>query len=283
MTAPTTVSVVVRAKNEQEGIGRTLELVASQQVEAEVEVIVVDSGSTDRTVEIARRHGARILEIPASSFTYGGALNDGCAAAAGEILVALSAHAYPTDPTWLAAMLEAFEDPAVACASGLSHGPDGTPLRSPVVQDAERARRHPEWGYSNAAGGFRAELWRQRGFRTDMPASEDKEWALHWLDRGHRVVLDPALEVDHDHSKDGMRDQYDRARRDVIGVAMAFGGPPPYPLRQLLRDWWAGWDGYDSALRARLSHRRAARLAGTYMGHRCPISTPKPGFESPDT
>jgi rhamnosyltransferase len=270
MSARPEVSVVIRSKDEERGIGRTLDLIASQEVSAEVEVIVVDSGSTDRTVAIARDRGASVLEIPAASFTYGGALNDGCAAAAGEVLVALSAHAYPTDPSWLRNMLGAFEDPSVACASGMTHDQHGDPLGSTVLQDAALARMHPDWGYSNAAGGFRADLWRQRGFRTDMPASEDKEWALHWLDRGHRVALGPDLVVEHDHSKDRIREQFDRARRDVIGVSMAFGPPPPYPLRDVLRDWWRERDSYRSAARARLSHRRAARLAGTYMGHRRP-------------
>ena len=39
------------------------------------------------------------------------------------------------------------------------------------------AAGYPRWGYSNAAGAFRAELWRERHFREDLPGAEDKEWA----------------------------------------------------------------------------------------------------------
>lgn len=273
MSSRPAISVVIRSKDEEAGIGRTLALLADQDADADLEVIVVDSGSTDRTVAVAQEHGATVLSIPGPSFTYGGALNDGCAASSGDILVALSAHAYPTDRGWLRRMVGAFDDPSVACASGQSHGVDGGPLTSTVLQDADLARSRPDWGYSNAAGGFRADLWQQRGFRSDMPASEDKEWALHWLDRGHRVAISPGLVVEHDHSKDRPSEQFDRARRDVIGVAMAFGRPSKYTLRDLAAEWWNESDSYRSAARARLSHRRAARLAGTYVGHRDPRTT----------
>ena len=65
-------TVVIRAKNEAGAIGRTLELVAGQTVDAQI--VVVDSGSSDDTVAIARRAGAEVVEIPAASFTYVGNL-----------------------------------------------------------------------------------------------------------------------------------------------------------------------------------------------------------------
>jgi rhamnosyltransferase len=259
------LSVVIRAKDEEEGIGRTLELLAAQDREAEV--IVVDSGSTDATPQIARTSGARLIEIPAASFTFGGSLNTGCEAAEGEIVVALSAHAYPTDPAWLSRMTQAFDDDTVACACGQHYSYAGGVLDEPVRQDAALQRRHPEWGYTNAAGAFRADLWREKPWRTDMPATEDKEWSLHWMEQGYVTLIDPALTVEHSHAHDPLLDQYRRARREYEGFAMAFD-LPPYGLRDLARDWWNDLGSYDSALKARLSHRRAIRLAGAYSGRR---------------
>lgn len=264
---PGRASVVIRAKDEEASIGRTLDLLSAQSTPPG-EVIVVDSGSRDSTVSIARRAGATVLEIPAESFTYGGALNTGCAASSGEILVALSAHAFPVDREWLARLVAVFDDDRVACACGQEWAPTGEPLSGPFRQDGALARRRPMWGYSNAAGAFRHQLWEERRFREDMPATEDKEWALHWLDRGYVCVLAPELMVDHDHSKDGLLDQYRRARREWRGVSMMIPGLPPYSLRDLLRDWWCDQESYRSRTRARLSHRRAARLAGTYAGRR---------------
>ena len=184
------ISVVIRAKDEAASIGRTLELLERQTVRPEV--VVVDSGSTDGSTDIVRAHDAKLVQIPATSFTFGGALNTGAEHATAEVVVALSAHAFPKDDAWLQRMLDAMADPDVACASGQSAAPDGAPLDHDVVQDLALARAYPLWGYSSHAGAFRRSLWTQRGFRTDMTASEDKEWAWHWLERGHKVVLGPA-------------------------------------------------------------------------------------------
>jgi rhamnosyltransferase len=259
------VSVVIRAKDEGESIGRTLDLLARQS--REHEVVLVDSGSRDSTVEIARRAGVEVIEIPARDFTYGGALNTGCAAAGGEILVALSAHAFPTDPEWLARMVAVFDDEGVACVCGQQFGPDGRELTEAVRQDAPLARTRPDWGYSNAAGAFPRRLWEKRGWRADLPATEDKEWALHFLDRGYVCVLGPQYLVEHDHSKDGLVDQYLRARREWRGLAM-MGLAERYPAKTMIREWWTDQDSYRSITRARLSHRRAARLLGRYTGVR---------------
>jgi len=207
------VSVVIRTKDEAEHLGGVLDVLAAQSVRGEyVETIVVDSGSRDDTVAIARAHGARIIEIAPETFTYGRALNIGSRAAAAPVIVALSGHAYPRNDEWLAGMLGHFEDERIACASGAGLDPSGQPLTSPILQDAELARRHPFFGYSNASGGYRADLWRERPFREDMPFTEDKEWAWHWLSRGRLVALDPALITDHDHTLDPPLVCYRRAR-----------------------------------------------------------------------
>jgi glycosyltransferase involved in cell wall biosynthesis len=262
-------SVIVRARDEAASIGRVLELLHAQELAggARAEVIVVDSGSTDGTGAIARGMGATVIEIPAAGFTFGGSLNTGCEASSAPILVALSAHAFPRDTRWLARMLDCFGDPLVACAYGCPNAPEGGELRGRLVQDEQHARRYPYWGYGNPAGGFRAELWRRRPFRADMPGTEDKEWAWHWLQRGMRVVIDPELAVGHDHSKDGAPDIYRRYRREWQGYGM-YLDLPPYPLQDVVREWWFERDTYRSHMRARLSHRRAARLAGTWAGRR---------------
>ena len=228
------VSVVIRAKDEAASIGRTLEILRAQTIESEV--IVVDSGSTDGTGEIAREHGASVIWIPAESFTFGGALNTGTEAATAPIVVALSAHAFPKHERWLEAMVDAFDHPKVACAVGGERHPSGGMIGARLEQDAELVRRYPWSGYSNAAGGFRRELWEQYRFRPDMPGTEDKEWAWHWLQRGYVCVIAPELKVDHDHTKDPLRETWVRARREWIGYGM-YMELEPYPLREALRDF----------------------------------------------
>ena len=157
------VSVIVRARDEELSLERCLSLIGAQSFERPVQLVLVDGGSADGTREVARRHGATVLEAERDPYSFGAALNQGAQAADGEILVALSAHAFPRDSGWLARLCAAFADPAVACACGDAYGPDGE--LSPgaaVARTSALAERRPEWGYSNAAGGFRAALWRQR-------------------------------------------------------------------------------------------------------------------------
>lgn len=261
------ISVIVRARDEAARLGECLQRVRDQRGGEAAELIVVDNGSRDATAEIARGHGADVIALPRASFSFGGALNAGAAAASGELLIALSADARVPDGGWLARLATAFEDPAVACASGERHLPDGAPLTAPVRQDAARLACDPRWGYSNGAGGFRAALWRERPFRADLPGCEDREWAAHWIARGYVAFIDPALDVEHDHTHDPLPAIYRRARREAAGFAGFLGTPPQRP-RELLAEWWGDLRFYDSPLRARLSHRRAARLLGAYAGLR---------------
>jgi rhamnosyltransferase len=262
------ISVIIRARDEAAAIGRCLELLAGQRTgDRGVEVLVLDSGSRDGTPEIARRGGARVLGIPRGDFTFGGALNLGAANARGGLLVALSAHAFPHDEQWLARLAEPFTDPLVACVSGDRYGPGGEPLAERVEQDTALARANPRWGYSNGAGAFRASLWRKRPFRADLPGCEDREWAWYWLERGYLCVIDPSLVVDHDHTHDSLPSIYRRARREAEGLARFADGAADAE-RGLFAEWWSDRRFYRSALRARLSHRRAARLLGERAGLR---------------
>jgi rhamnosyltransferase len=256
-------TVIVRTRDAEDTIGGCLKLLAGQNVEPET--IVVDSGSRDQTRSIAAGLGARVIELPASEFTFGRALNVGAAAASGELLAAVSADAFVPDPGWLGRLSAWFADEQVACASGDRWSYDASPLRRPVRQDAALAQRFPRWGYSNAAGGFRASLWRRRPFREDLPGCEDQEWARYWLGEGRVCVIDPGLVVDHDHTHDPLARIYRRARREAEGFAMFLGDGVESGL---LKEWWADDPYYASRARALLSHRRAARLLGTSAGRR---------------
>jgi glycosyltransferase involved in cell wall biosynthesis len=259
-------SVVIRVKDEARALGELLARLARQT--AEHEVVVVDSGSRDGGDAVAERAGARLVRIAPERFTFGRALNVGVAECSAPVVVALSAHAFPRDGGWLERMAAALDDPAVACAFGPEHDAQGAPLRAPVRQDAALLRSRPRWGYSNGAGAFRRELWERHPFREDLPATEDVEWALWALSEDDRVcVLDPALAVDHDHSRDSLRACFERYRREARGYALVLD-EPPYGTREALREWWGepGW--HRSRARARLDPRRLARLAGKWAGSR---------------
>src|SRR5512134_1966552 len=115
-------SIVIRAYNEEKYIRRLLEGIRQQTIK-DVEIILVDSGSTDDTVSIAESFGVRIVRIPSSEFTFGRSLNLGVQKATREFIVIASAHIYPVYPDWLESLLRPFQDDRVALTYGKQRGP----------------------------------------------------------------------------------------------------------------------------------------------------------------
>lgn len=121
---PVSASVIVRSKNKESTIGFTLRALRRQSVP--VEIVLVDSGSTDGTLQIAERTCDEIVRIRPEDFSYGGALNVGAERASGDVLFALSAHCVPKDDDWVAASLVEYRDPQVAGTNGEVRGPRGS-------------------------------------------------------------------------------------------------------------------------------------------------------------
>jgi glycosyltransferase involved in cell wall biosynthesis len=156
------VSVVIRAYNEERHIGRLLAGIRQQTVQ-DAEVILVDSGSTDSTVEIARKYKAAIVHIDSGDFTFGRSLNLGVGRAGGEFIVIASAHVYPVYPDWLEKLLEPFGDPGIALSYGKqrgaphSHFSERQIFRQWFPDQSDFDQPHPYFHNANAA--IRRELW----------------------------------------------------------------------------------------------------------------------------
>ena len=97
-------SIVIRCFNEEQHIGRLLSGIIQQTIK-DLEIIVVDSGSTDATLAIASRYPVQILSIRPEEFSFGRSLNIGCQAANGEFIILASAHIYPLYKDWLEQLL----------------------------------------------------------------------------------------------------------------------------------------------------------------------------------
>ncbi|MGH2625187.1 MAG: glycosyltransferase family 2 protein, partial [Anaerolineales bacterium] len=185
---PPQCSVVIRAFNEERHIGRLLQGILQQTVR-DVEILLVDSGSTDGTVAIASQYPVRVLTIPPASFSFGRSLNLGCAAArAGRIVIA-SAHVYPLYRDWLARLLEPFRDPRVAMVYGKQRGhagsrySEGQIFRAWFPETSRLRQDHPFCNNANAA--IRRSLWKKRAYDENLPALEDIDWATWAIGAGH--------------------------------------------------------------------------------------------------
>lgn len=264
----TEATAIVRAKDEARTIERTLSLLRGQTVEPEI--VVVDSGSTDGTIEIAKRWCDRLIQIEPSEFTYGRALNIGARAASASFHFAVSAHCFPERRDWIERSLAHYADDRVAAVSSFKHFADGRPITEPFYQDATQARSNPHWGFSNHASSWRASVWDEFPFDEELDYAEDREWAMRVTAAGWLIVFDPKLWVDMSHVwRSGAATLFRRRKRGRMAV-VRFADPPPFRPVDVLREWWMDIprDRRSATFHRFLNYRRGAGLLGKYTGDR---------------
>ncbi len=96
MNAVSAIGIVIRTLNESELIARCLDALRGQDGAFDLDILVVDSGSTDETLEIAKLT-VRGTSSSSLEFDYSTALNTGIEDVRGDVIVSLSAHAIPLD------------------------------------------------------------------------------------------------------------------------------------------------------------------------------------------
>lgn len=107
----TLATVAILTYNGDQYLDEILTAVERQEIDGEVEVLVIDSGSTDGTLEILSRHqGIRLHEIPNSEFGHGRTRDLAARLAKGEYVAYLTHDATPADPRWLAELLAPMRD-----------------------------------------------------------------------------------------------------------------------------------------------------------------------------
>ncbi|HEX8967297.1 MAG TPA: glycosyltransferase [Chloroflexota bacterium] len=217
------VSVVIRARDEARFIGQTLEAIFQPGALQPLQVVVVDSGSTDGTQAIVSGFPTTLLQIRAEDFTYGYALNLGVAAVDSDIVATLSAHSLPVDANWLRRLIEPFARPRVAGVYGRQRPrPNATLLEligmrlTGVLSDTPRVLdRRPL--FSNANGAFRRSLWLEHPFDEKVGGAEDIAWVRTMQERGFLIAYEPTAVVYHSHGEPIIR-HLRRASRDVPTV-----------------------------------------------------------------
>src|ERR1700676_2974293 len=112
------LSVLLLTKNGGADLERLLPALYSQNCAASFEVIAVDSGSTDGSLDVLRRFPVRLEQISSEAFHHARTRNFAAGLASGEILIFLSQDAIPTSDTWLNTMISNFDDPKVGAAYG---------------------------------------------------------------------------------------------------------------------------------------------------------------------
>ena len=199
-----TCSIVIRCYNEEKHIGNLLAGIMAQSVN-DVEIILVDSGSTDATLSIATRYPVRILNIAPEEFSFGHSLNIGCAAASADIIVLASAHVYPVYKDWLEYLLAPFDDKEVALVYGKQRGPQNAWYAEQQIyrkwfpERSIKQQTHPFCNNANAA--IRKSLWGDSPYNIELTGLEDLEWAKRQSEAGRKIVYSAEAEIVHVHDE----------------------------------------------------------------------------------
>jgi CMP-N-acetylneuraminic acid synthetase/GT2 family glycosyltransferase len=220
------VSIIIRTRNEERWITPCLRAVFNQTYR-NIEVVLVDNGSTDRTVKRACEFPVRVERI--ERFLPGKAINDGIRASRGEIIVCLSGHCVPVNEHWLANLVRDLADPAVAGVYGrqepLSYSSDIDKRDLITVFGLDKKVQLRDSFFHNANSAIRRELWERYPFDEEVTNIEDRVWGQQVIAAGLRIVYEPDARVYHWH---GIHQDLnvDRAR-SVVRILESLQGLAP--------------------------------------------------------
>lgn len=205
-------SISILTKNEELNIEDCLNAVFSQKFDGKFEVLLIDSGSTDATVEIAGRFPIRIEQIRPDEFHHSRTRNFAARLGKGAIIVNLSGDAIPASDTWLQGLLANFNDPSVGAVYGRQlPKPASTTERQDTfdsIYGEERIVKDPtlrnEIGYrfyhfSDVNSALRRSMWESIPYPEEFKTFEDLAIAKRILDAGWKIVYEPEAPVFHSH------------------------------------------------------------------------------------
>lgn len=301
-----TVTVAIPVLNGALYLDEVLGAVRAQRVDRELELLIVDSGSTDGSLEISRRHGAVVYEIDRSEFSHGGTRNRMMAMASGDHVAFLTQDATPAHDGWLAALLEGFEQADDVAAVFGPH--DARPDASHMIK-SEMARHFASWGNGGveidvqrldpspaglaAYREFPGQLtflsdvncavarwaWERVPYR-DVPYAEDQLLGRELIEAGFAKVFHPEARVLHSHDYPPVtffRRYFDefRSLREVLGFRQPWGpwrtlndvrGLVGADKRWLEEQGLSGWQLTRSLLVSGRHH--TGRMAASILGTR---------------
>lgn len=208
------ISVIILTKNNGSTVGKVLEQIERQQLYETYEVIIVDSGSTDNTLELISQHDVRLYTIAPNKFGHGKTRNLASGYAKGDYLVYLSADAIPASKEWLENLVKRLDgdDDNVAATFGRQIPYDDTkPMERffikknyPAISSAKERGSANDFSmntfFSNVNSAIKRSAWEKIKFAETLIISEDHDWARRVHNDGFRIEYAPDAPVFHSHN-----------------------------------------------------------------------------------
>lgn len=215
----TAVSFVIPTYNGGDFLGEVLRLLTEQEAILEKEILLVDSGSADGTVERARELGAYVVEIPNEKFSHWYARNLGIQKARGEYVILMTQDAMPTGKRWARTLLEPVVTGKAAGVSPLQVPQLDAPLFEKMMLEINRRSTRPEdkdvfftvegarnmgsveqfAALDNVSCAAKKETLKRYPFRARF--GEDRDVSRRLLRDGHTLGLLASVQVRHSHNR----------------------------------------------------------------------------------
>jgi rhamnosyltransferase len=228
------LSVIMRTKNADWVVHQALHALHGQTLR-NFQLIVVDSGSTDGTLDIVRRYSCRLIQIPATSYVPGKVLNQAITHATGDMIVFQNSDVVPLAPNALERLVCPFGDSRVVAtfARQLPRPEAANWVRRDYEVSFPANGDAPSWmPLSLPFAAIRRSAWEQHPFHTAAWGSEDIEWGIWAKKNGHIVRYVPDALVMHSHNYT-LRESF--GRRFIEGEADAIIRGDEDSLWQCLR------------------------------------------------
>lgn len=238
------ISIVIPVKNGQRYLDSVLKMVFSQEINAEFEVVIIDSGSTDKTLDIMKQYPIKLYQIEEKEFNHGLTRNLGISKAQGKYIILLTQDAIPYNNHWMEKLVNNLKrDQSVAgvYSQQIPHK-DSHPLTQirtnrfftsaklrresqiDKIEDYNKLSSQQKYRFCNfddVSSCIRKDVWQKISF-PDTDFAEDLEWAKQVLEAGYKIVYEPESIVYHSHDF-SISDWYKRNRINYNKLYALFG------------------------------------------------------------
>jgi glycosyltransferase involved in cell wall biosynthesis/uncharacterized coiled-coil protein SlyX len=216
------VSVVIPTKNAGNDFEYVLDKLINQEGLKEIEIVAVDSGSTDDTIEIAKKYGVEIYQIKPEDFGHGKTRNLGAEKATGEFLLLTTQDAIPASKYLVYKMVNILKgNPKVAavtcrqiprsdadlmaCFQVWSHYQKFLDIREDKLTSVKNMatitplQKRKMANLSDSCCCIRRDLFSQYRFKTEF--AEDLDLGIRFLDDGYKLAYLHSVAIIHSHNR----------------------------------------------------------------------------------
>lgn len=212
------ISIVIPVKNGEYWMDKCLGGIMSQTLFPQCEIIVIDSGSTDKTLDILKSYPVKVISIQPETFNHGLTRNLGVANSRGKYIVMTVQDAVAADILWLQKMLDGFsvaENVAAVCGKQIvPHDKDKNPAEwyrpvakgeiiaynfsEEIFNSLSPSEKRSVCGWDDVTAMYLRDALVEIPFRKTSFA-EDAQWAKDAYLKGYTLVYNTEAKVSHYH------------------------------------------------------------------------------------